>query len=109
MISHDELTHIVASGLMPDAPELVLATAGMVARAILDQHAVVKLPEPSHVDEQGTSWHAESGRVLATASNADVWCGDDLLDADDAIEESSAMLAAARMARLHDARLGVRW
>ncbi|TWH36414.1 hypothetical protein L612_009300000010, partial [Rhodococcus rhodochrous J38] len=78
--------------------------AGNIAHAILDQHAVVKLPEPSHIDERGTSWHAESGRVLATTANDDVWCGDDLLDADDAIEEGSAMLAAARMARLHGVR-----
>jgi len=104
MISRDDLTQIVACSLLPGAPELIQEAAGMVADAILAEYAVVKLPESSHIDEHGTSWHGVDGRVLARVANETIWAADDLLDADDAVEEASALLAAARSARLFEAR-----
>lgn len=94
-----QVADLVADTLMPDAPDLVRNTAEAVARAILDEHVVVKLPPPNVQDDEGVSWRSEvDGYMIATVSGGNVWAGDDLLRPDEVGETAAGLLAAQRMA-----------
>lgn len=99
MIGREELSALIADVMMPGAPGLVLDEAVRISDAILEKHAIVKLPTSSYEDDQGISWDSDDGVPLASAAGEVVWVHDDMLEVDEAEEWGAALLAAARAAR----------
>lgn len=94
----EQLAAFIAEGLMPGAPELIAGTAAQVARALLEQHAVVELPAPTFEDEDGTVWHSLNGEFhLVTVSGLDARVDGEILSVDELEETAAALLAASRM------------
>lgn len=98
MTSRVALTDLVACALMPDAPALVWETAQRVADAILADHAVVDLPDPTVDDEDGAVWLAGDGHEIAVAEGLDVWVRGEPLSEAEVVEMAAGLLAANRLA-----------
>lgn len=69
----EKLAGLIAEVLMPGAPHFVVEPALKLARAILEQHAVVELPAPTGEDEDGTTWNACDGYELAKVAHGVLW------------------------------------
>lgn len=94
----EKLAGLIAEVLMPGAPHFVVEPALKLARAILEQHVVVELPEPTLEDEHGATWYSSPGDFqLATVAGLDAWVAGEILSVDELEETAAALLAASRM------------
>lgn len=94
----EKLAGLIAEVLMPGAPHFVVEPALKLARALLEQHAVVELPAPTFEDEDGTVWHSLNGEFhLVTVSGIDARVDGEILSVDELEETAAALLAASRM------------